>query len=219
MALRAAIYDLDGLAIDSEPCWIEAEISVMGELGVPLTPAIARETTGTRLDEAVALWARRFTWHGASLAQVRERIISRATSLILARAPAKPGLRESLRVMADAGLRCAMASSSPVTLIRAVLEKLGLTSAFEVVTSGESEPLGKPHPGVYLTAAARLGVESSRCVALEDSLNGVVAAKAARMRCIAVPDDWAEQDPRLVLADATIRSLHDVDRALLDRLG
>ena len=219
MGLRAAIYDLDGLAIDSEPSWVEAEVSVMGELGVTLTPAVARETTGTRLDETVALWARRFTWHGASLAQVRERIIARATSLILARAPAKPGLRESLRVMAEAGLRCAMASSSPVALIRAVLEKLDLTSAFEVVTSGESEPLGKPHPGVYLTAAARLGVEPTRCVALEDSLNGVVAAKAARMRCIAVPDDWAEQDPRLVLADAILRSLHDVDRALLDRLG
>jgi len=219
MALRAAIYDLDGLAIDSEPSWVEAEISVMGELGVALPPAIYRETTGTRLDETIALWARRFRWRGASPSEVRERIVARASALILARAPAKPGLRESLQVMAEAGLRCAMASSSPVALIRAVLEKLGLTSAFEVVTSGESEPLGKPHPGVYLTTAASLGVEPPLCVALEDSLNGVVAAKAARMKCIAVPDDWTDQDPRLILADATLRSLHDVDRALLDRLG
>ena len=156
---------------------------------------------------------------GPSVSQVRERIVARATALIVARAPAKPGLQESLRVMAEAGLRCAMASSSPVTLIRAVLEKLGLTSAFEVVASAEAEPFGKPHPGVYLSTAAALGVEPAVCVALEDSLNGVVAAKAARMRCIAVPDEWAEQDPRLVLADATVRSLHDVNRALLDRLA
>ena len=219
MPLRAAIYDLDGLAIDSEPSWVEAEVSVMGELGVPLTPALCRQTTGMRLDEAVALWASRFAWQGPSVSQVRERIVARATALIVARAPAKPGLQESLRVMAEAGLRCAMASSSPVTLIRAVLEKLGLTSAFEVVASAEAEPFGKPHPGVYLSTAAALGVEPAVCVALEDSLNGVVAAKAARMRCIAVPDEWAEQDPRLVLADATVRSLHDVNRALLDRLA
>jgi HAD superfamily hydrolase (TIGR01509 family) len=219
MPLRAAIYDLDGLAIDSEPSWVEAEVSVMGELGVPLTPALCRETTGMRLDEAVTRWASRFSWQGPSVSQVRERILARATALIVARAPAKPGLRESLREVAEAGLRCAMASSSPVTLIRAVLEKLGLTSAFEVVASAEAQPFGKPHPGVYLSTAAALGVEPTVCVALEDSLNGVVAAKAARMRCIAVPDEWAEQDPRLVLADATLRSLHDVNRALLDRLA
>ena len=219
MALRAAIYDLDGLAVDSEPSWVEAEVSVLGELGVPLTPALCRETTGMRLDEAVALWAKRFAWRGASLAQVRERIVTRATELIVARAPAKPGLRESLGVMVEAGLRCAMASSSPVTLIRAVLDKLGLTSAFEVVASAEAQPLGKPHPGVYLATATALGVDPTLCVALEDSLNGVVSAKAARMKCIAVPDAWADQDPRLVLADATVRSLHEVNRALLDRLG
>lgn len=219
MALRAAIYDLDGLVVDSEPSWVEAELSVLGDLGVPLTAPLSRETTGMRLDEAVMHWARRFPWHGATVAQVRERILAQATELIVARASPKPGLRESLAEVRAAGLRCALASSSPVTLIRAVLERLELTATFEVVASAEAEPLGKPHPGVYLTTAAALGVDPPHCVALEDSVNGVVAAKAARMWCIAVPDRWVDRDPRLALADATVRSLHEVNRALLDRLG
>jgi len=217
--LRAAIYDMDGLLLDSEPYWVEAELSVLGDVGVPLTAELARETTGMRLDEAVTHWYGRFPWKGASQAEVLARLTRAAHRLILARAEAKPGVRESLELFASRGIRRALASSSPLALIDGVVEKLGLYGQFELTVSAESEPYGKPHPAVYLRCAARLGVSPAECVALEDSVNGLVSAKAARMRVIAVPEAPHRDDARFGLADAVVGSLLDVNGPLLDRLG
>jgi len=217
--LRAAIYDMDGLLLDSEPYWVQAELEVLGEVGVPLTEALARETTGMRLDEAVAHWYRRFPWTGGTQAEVLARLTRAAHRLILSHAEAKPGVRQSLELFANRGIRRALASSSPLVLIDAVVDKLGLGGQFELTVSAESEPFGKPHPAVYLSCAARLGVSPSDCVALEDSVNGLVSAKAARMRVIAVPEAPHRGDLRFALADAVVSSLLDVDGRLLDRLA
>jgi sugar-phosphatase len=217
--LRAAIYDMDGLLLDSEPYWVQAELEVLGAVGVPLTAELARETTGMRLDEAVAHWYRRFPWPGPSPTEVVARLTRAAHRLILAHAEPKPGVAESLQLFAAKGLRRALASSSPLVLIQAVVEKLGLLGQFELAVSAESESYGKPHPAVYLTCAARLGVSPMECVALEDSVNGLLSAKAARMRVIAIPEAGHLSDPRFSLADAVVGSLLDVDAALLERLS
>jgi mannitol-1-/sugar-/sorbitol-6-/2-deoxyglucose-6-phosphatase len=217
--LRAAIYDMDGLLLDSEPYWVKAELEVLGAVGVPLTAALARETTGMRLDEAVAVWFGRFPWKGPSQPEVVDRLTQAAHRLILSHAKAKPGVQESLAFFQEHGLRVALASSSPLALIQAVVEKLGLTGKFELLVSAESEPFGKPHPAVYLRCASRLGLSPSECVALEDSVNGLVSAKAARMRVIAVPEAAHQDDARFCLADAVVPSLLEVDGALLQRLS
>jgi len=160
--LQAVIYDLDGLLIDSEPCWEQAEMEVLRSVGVPLTPEQCHETTGLRLDEAVAYWAARHPWTGVSLEDVVRRILQRVLALLAERAPLKPGVRESLEVVRRAGLRVALASSSPLVLIEGALDRVGLRGVFEQVESAEGERFGKPHPGVYLTAAARLGVSRNR---------------------------------------------------------
>jgi sugar-phosphatase len=129
----------------------------------------------------------------------------------------KPGLRQAFDCVRRRGLALAIASSSPYRLIRAVVSALGLD--VETIYSAEDEPFGKPHPGVYLETARRLGVHPLTCVAFEDSLPGVIAAKAARMRCVAVPEPPNDSDPRFVLADAVVRSLDEVDDALWTRLG
>ena len=218
-ALQAVIYDLDGLLIDSEPCWRQAEIEVLGGLGVPLTPERALETTGLRMDETVAYWAARYPWKGASQQEVAERILRRVLALLAERAPLKPGAHESLAVVHGAGLRVALASSSPLALIDGVLEHFGLLAQFEQVVSAEHERFGKPHPDVYLKAAARLGLPPGVCLALEDSVNGVLSATSAGMRCIAVPERWPVVDPRFGAADTVVRSLLDVDRGLLERVA
>ena len=89
-------------------------------------------------------------------------------------------------------MRLAVASSSPMVLIDAALQGLGLARTFEVVVSAENEVLGKPRPGVYLRAAKELTVDADACLAIEDSLNGTLAAKAARMSCCSIPEprDW-----------------------------
>jgi len=216
--LRAAIYDMDGLLLDSEPYWVQAELEVLGGVGVPLTEALARETTGMRLDEAVAHWYRRFPWTGQSQGEVLARLTRAAHRLILAHAEAKPGVPESLRLFARLGIRRALASSSPLSLIRAVVDKLGLQGHFEITVSAESEQHGKPHPAVYLTCARQLGLRPPECVALEDSVNGLSSAKAAGMHVIAVPEAAHRTDVRYRAADVVVNSLLEVDQALLERL-
>ena len=216
--LRAVIYDLDGLLIDSERCWEQAEVEVLRSVGVPLTAERCRETTGLRLDEAVAYWAVRHPWTAVPLEEVVRRVLERVLALLVERAPLKPGARESLAMFRRAGLRVAVASSSPLALIEGALERVGLKSEFEQVVSAEGERFGKPHPGVYLTTAARLGVPPASCVALEDSVNGVLAATTAGMRCIAVPERWPVVDARFSRADAVVRSLLEVNEDVLRQI-
>lgn len=212
------MLDMDGVIIDSEPLWQDAEIEVFGAVGVPLDRELCRETTGLRMDEAVAYWYRRVPWEGPTPTEVGDRLLRRVTELIAERAEPLPGLDDLLDRLDRHGVPVALASSSPLVLIEAVLDRFGVADRLAAVHSAEGEPYGKPHPAVYLTTAEQLGVDPAACVAVEDSANGVVAAKAARMGCIAVPAAVERDDPRFGIADATVDSLQAIDDALLGRL-
>lgn len=202
----AAIFDLDGLLIDSEPIWREVEQRVFGELGVLLTDDLCRSTMGLPVDAVVAHWYELEPWPDVEPRDVEFAIIGGVIETIRERATAMPGVEHALLLAESLGLRRAIASSSHEIVIEAALERLGLRGAFEVVVSAEHEPFGKPHPGVYLSAARRLGIEPERCVALEDSPNGVRAAKAAGMRCIAVPEAGVDR-AAVDAADVVLASL------------
>jgi sugar-phosphatase len=215
---RAVIFDMDGLLIDSEPLWVRAEMQIFGELGVVLAEADCARTKGLRVDDVITYWQARRPWTGATPAEVQARLVARVADLLRAEGRALPGVHEAMTVARQGGRPVALASSSPRVLIEAALERLGLTRAFDVVQSAETEPLGKPHPGIFLRTAERLGVSAASCVVLEDSLTGVIAAKAARMTCVAVPFDHPHHDARFVIADTIIASLHEVTPRLLDEL-
>ena len=129
-----------------------------------------------------------------------------------------PGVHETLEALAAAGYPLAIASSSSSEIIAAVLETLDIGGYFRVTQSAEHEPFGKPHPGVYIEAARRLGIEPWRCLAFEDSPNGVIAAKAARMTCIAVPDRALAADRRFGAADLVLSSLTEFQVAMVGEL-
>jgi HAD superfamily hydrolase (TIGR01509 family) len=217
--LRAVFFDMDGLLIDSEPLWHEAEIHGFGLAGLRLTAEQCLETTGLRVDEVVRFrWAER-PWETPSQETVTAAIVERLVALVHEKGVLKRGVPEALDFARRSGLRMALASSSPYVIIDAVLDTFGLRSAFEVIHSAEEEERGKPEPDVYLTAARKLGVDPKRSLALEDSPNGVLAAKAAGMKCIAVPEPVHRHDPRLLRADAVIDWLGDFDADLLKRLS
>jgi sugar-phosphatase len=217
--LRAVVFDMDGLLVDSEPLWVRAEVEIFGEVGVPLREEDCAQTKGLRADDVVAFWHARHAWPSPEPGAVQARLVARVADLVRAEGRALPGVARALAAARESGRRVALASSSPGLVIRATLERLGLGAAFDVVQSAETEPHGKPHPGIFLTTAARLGVAPTDCVVVEDSLTGVVAAKAARMACLAVPCDYPLHDARFVLADAVVSSLEDVSPALLATLG
>jgi sugar-phosphatase len=216
--LRALLFDMDGLLIDSEPLWHEAEIYGFGLAGLRLTAEQCLETTGLRVDEVVQFRYAEHPWAAPSQDAVAAAIAGRVVELVCAKGVLKPGVAEALDFARASGLRIALASSSPYVIIDAVLDTFGLRSAFEVIHSAEEEARGKPEPDVYLTTARKLGVEPAVCLALEDSPNGVVAAKAAGMKCIAIPEPVLRNDPRLARADAILESLIEVNAELLNRL-
>jgi sugar-phosphatase len=209
--MKAAILDMDGLLIDSEPLWRRAEREVFATVGLALTDSDCRRTTGLRADEVVRFWFDRHQWQGPGCDEVHDRLLGRVTELIRTEGRAMAGVHNALACVQSAGLRLALASSSPAELIDVVLETLGFEGVFEVVCSGADEEHGKPDPAVYLTTLSKLGVPAGDCIAFEDSVAGVQAAKAAGILAIAVPDPAAFSDPGFDTADLKLRSLADFD--------
>jgi sugar-phosphatase len=217
--LEAAIFDMDGLLADTEPLWHEVECAAYAEVGLSMTAEECMQTMGLRVDEAVAYWFARSPWTGPTPDELSARIVERMVIEIRGRTAPMPGAVDLIERMRARGWRVGLASSSPYAIIEAVVTRCDLGDAFDVVHSAQDEEWGKPHPAIFLTTAAQLGVDATACVALEDSVNGMVAAKAARMRCIAVPMPAALSDSRWALADLVVDSLAAVDDAVLDRLG
>jgi HAD superfamily hydrolase (TIGR01509 family) len=204
---RAVIFDMDGLLIDSEPYWKMAEKKVFGELGLDLTDELLRQVMGFRLSEVVKHWHTYQPWNNADLARTETDVLETVRNMILDHAEPMPGVYDVLELLHSNGYPMAVASSSAMSLIEAVLEKLQIRHYFSVIWSAEFEPYGKPHPGIFITAAEKLSVPPSQCLVLEDSINGVIAAKAARMRCIAVPELATSGDPGFAIADLKVDSL------------
>ena len=218
---RAAIFDMDGLLVDTEPCWRSVEIEVFGEFGVDITPLLAQGLTmGMRVDEVVAFFRSRLPWDGPSDGEVAERIVSGIVAAIWQRVELLPGAVEAIDLLTRYGLETALASGSTPPVIDAVLRRFGLAGRFSVVSSAVDDALGKPHPAIFLRTAAALRADPLECVVLEDSLNGCIAAKAARMRVVAVPDARVAVDDRFAIADIRLESLVDLgDDAVAELLG
>jgi sugar-phosphatase len=217
--IEAVIFDMDGVLIDSEPFWQESEIDAFGRAGLRLTREMCVQTMGLRVDEVVEFWRRRHSWEGHTSEEIEEAIIGGVAERILSKGEAKDGVAHALTFFRSRGVKVALASSSAYRLIRAVTEAFGLADKFDCVYSAEEEEYGKPHPGVYITTARRLGVAPSTCLAVEDSFNGVLAAKAARMKCIAIPEEGARRELRFAIADAVLGSLEEIDEEVWRRLS
>ena len=210
--LAAAVFDMDGLLVDSEPLWHRAEIAVFARHGVALTEELGRTTKGMFVGEVARHWHARRPWEGASPDEVATEILDAMAVLLAEQAPLLPGVPHALRFCRVRVPLLALASSSPLRLIDIVLDRHGLRGWFQAVHSAEAEPAGKPDPAVFLTTARLLGVDARRCVVLEDSPAGVAAARAAGMRCVAVPEHpLAVAHEDFGSADAVLGSLEELD--------
>ena len=214
-----SVFDMDGLLVDSEVLWHQAEIEILGALGVPLAADGCRTTKGMFVHEVTEHWFARYPWSGPTPAEVAVTIVDRVIELILTTGRLKPGAVHAVDLCAARGLSLAVASSSEYRLIDAALEHFELRRRFAVIHSAEDEEYGKPHPAVFLTAARRMEAPPKRCVVWEDAPAGVVAAKAASMACIAVPEPGEGHHPAFGLADLVVDSLNDVDGFSLDEVA
>jgi sugar-phosphatase len=229
---------MDGVLIDTEPAWRAAESAVFAGLGIPLSESDLLDSTGQPVEELIPVWRQRLpdaeptdteptdteptdtepTDTEPTDTEVADQIVDRVIAHVQAEGEPMPGVTATVALFERHGLRLAIASSSPLRMIDAVCDRLGL-DRIEVRCSAMEEVRGKPAPDVYLTAARRLGVAAAGCLALEDSPNGLASAKAAGMRCVAIPDPLLAADPRYRDADLVLESLTGLDEAALQWLG
>lgn len=184
---QAIIFDMDGLLVDTEPVWEEAETATLSAYNVVVEPAVRSRLIGLRNDEFLGS-IREIYNIKASLQTLHDEVLERMMDLIPRKAKPMPGVSEILTYVAELDLPTAIASSSPKVVIEAVVTTHGWEEFLPVRCSAEHLPKGKPAPDVYLEAAKALNISPTVCLALEDSPNGARAAIAAGMTCFAVPD-------------------------------
>ena len=210
--IRAALFDLDGLLVDSERLWDGATRDAVERHGRRYDGAEVAAHIGMRLADVTAFLHRHYRLPGTAEDFGRE-LVEAVRARFAAELRPMPGAEAALALALDLGLARGLASSSPRVLIDAALDRCGWTDVFSAVLSGDDVERGKPHPDIFLRAAARLGAAPEACVVLEDSVNGARAAKAAGMRCIAVPHP--AMDRAALAADVTLESLTALEAAHL----
>ena len=215
MTLTATLFDMDGLLIDSEILWHQAELEIFGGLGVVISDAQDRSTKGMFVDRVVDYWYARSPWSGPSREEVVTQLVDRVGELVETEGRLMPGALRALD-LAHARGPVALASSTPLALILRCLDHFGLRSRFASINSAEFEALGKPHPAVFLTAADSIDAEPTECLVFEDSALGVLAAKAASMTVVAVPSPDDRDEPTFAIADLLLASLEDLSEEWLD---
>lgn len=207
--IKAVIFDMDGLLIDSEPLWWDAEIEVAKNVGLNLTKTQTLETTGLKVDKIVDHWFDIKPWTTPSKKEVERALVKNLVARVEEAGKEKAGATQILELMKKKNVKIALASSSLMSIIDAATNKLGIREYFDEIYSAEFEEHGKPHPGVYLTTAKMLDVAPEECLAFEDSFNGLLAAKSARMKCVCVPEETFLNNPKLAIADLILPSLLD----------
>ncbi len=197
---EAVIFDMDGVLVNSEPLWRKAMIKGFSEAGVYLTEEDCLKTQGTRFKEVVQYWK---TIHpvSASAKEIEAQVMLLLLNLIRSEGKPMPFIPETLDFCKKNQLKIGLATSSDTVLMNTVVDALHIRSYFDIMVSAEFMTYGKPHPEVFLTCAEKLGVRPDKCLVIEDSINGVVAAKAAQMQVIAVPDPDHQQQRQFALAD------------------
>lgn len=208
--VKALIFDMDGVLIDSEPLWRKAMIIGFNSVGMPFTEEDCRKTTGMRFREVVEVWVKHFKVEGVNTVQLENQVLDILINLIQTEGRPIEGALDVLNYAKKSGLKVGLATSSSERLMHAVLTKLNLNDSFDALVSAELMVYGKPHPEVFLVCAHKLNAAPMDCVVIEDSVNGVVAAKAAQMKVFAIPDHEHKMRKEFGAADFFCRDMKQV---------
>jgi HAD superfamily hydrolase (TIGR01509 family) len=218
MTIKAVIFDMDGVLVDSEVYWAKSRVEYADDRNREWTDdlqrlAMGRSTVGwatvmkehLNLDESI----------DEIIAEMKERVIAHYELKM----PTRPGAIESVKHMSK-HLRVGLASGSPTEIIKAVLRITELDQIFEVMIYGDDIPNGKPAPDIYLEAMKQLGITPDVTVGIEDSSNGILSLKAAGMYSVAAPSpEFPLSDEILVMVDAHITTLEDFTIDLIHEIG
>ena len=191
--VRAVIFDMDGVLTDSEPLINAAAIAMFAEKGLAVQAEDFHPFVGAGEDKYIGGVAQKYRFD-LELSEAKRRTYELYLAMVPTRLVSFPGAENLVVDCRKAGLRIAVASSADRVKIEANLTKIGLpVEAWDAVVTGEDIIAKKPAPDIFLHAAVKLGIPASQCVVVEDAVNGVLAAKAAGMRCVAVAQTFSAQ--------------------------
>ncbi|HNX36142.1 MAG TPA: HAD-IA family hydrolase [Kiritimatiellia bacterium] len=209
--MRAAIFDMDGVLADSEPLICAAACAMFRERGLIVRPEDFHPFVGAGENRYIGGVAEKY---GVALdiAQAKARTYELYLRMVPEKLSVFPGAAALVAALRAEGWPCAVASSADRIKVDANLRKIGLPAAsWQAVVTAEDVERRKPDPAIFLKAAARLGVEPARCTVIEDAVNGIAAAKAAGMRCVAVATTFPAE--KLTQADVVRASIAEVTLA------
>lgn len=218
MSLSTVIFDMDGLLIDSEPLWKEASQEIFAQYEINLTDEQYAITTGLRTREFTEWWLARHQVPASEFPVAEELILASVMDKVSKRGLVMPGVDHILNFFKEMNFKIGIASSSSEELIHLVVEKLGIGSYLQNISSAGNLLHGKPHPQVYLNCALALDSKPTDCICFEDSFNGMIAVKAARMHCVVVPGHEHYKEQRWGAADLKLSSLQNFNKLHLNLL-
>lgn len=216
MTIKYVIFDMDGVLVDSEPLWAESQIEVLAQYGATITePDCEKYTRGLRVDELAAVWVKKFHLDVDPI-PLRDEIVDLVCRKITEKSMPMDGIYPLLDFLKSKKIPTALATSSNRKVIKTVFDKLKLWDYFPIQCTAADEELAKPHPAVYLSAIKALGTTPCDCIIIEDSVTGLIAAKAANVRTFIVNPKFT--DERFAIADERVAGLHDVLKILQQEL-
>lgn len=178
---KAIIFDMDGVIIDTEKIWKQAEKEVFSSLGVQVTDEHSKETQSMTTSEVAHYWYEKFPWKGKSLKETEQMVIYRVAELIESEECLINGVENFIENLKTKNYKIGLATNCPLSIISVVLGRLKITHFFDIISSSEFEEKGKPDPAIYYTTAKKLNVEPKDCLVIEDLYTGMLAAKKAGM--------------------------------------
>ncbi len=208
---------MDGLLLDSEPLWRRAEVNIFNAYGIPLTEVMCDEVMGLRIDEVVSFWFKKFDKNCQNLSKVVYEIIDEVAELIKSEGEVLPGATELVKEAKQMGWNTAIVSSSYLKLIKVFVQKFDLENDLDGLFSAEHCKYGKPHPEVFISALEKLNGSVDHTWVFEDSIHGMVAAKAAKMKVCLVPNYYNQNAKGLDLADKRFNNLLEVNLKDLEK--
>ena len=204
---KAIIFDMDGVLIDSEKFWKQAENEVFTSLGVKVTDEYSNITKSMTTSVVTKFWYDKYPWENSDLDTVEQMVVLRVIELIKTENCKIAGVKPFIEKLKTKKYKIGLATNSPGKIIPVVLKKLDIMHLFDSISSAEFEIKGKPDPAIYFKAAKKLGVEPEDCIVIEDSYTGMLAAKNAGMTVVAFTNGNREIDFKI--ADYKIENFED----------
>ena len=217
--IKSVIFDMDGLLLDSEFFWQKMEIELISKVGINITPEMQKSTIGFRSDEMIRYWYNFQPWENPDFKKMEDEYENSVLNFYINESELMDGAIYIIEFFKMKKLKIGLASSSTTNLIKTFLNKFNLDSMFDVIYSAEFEEHGKPHPGVYIKTAELLDTHPASCIAFEDSFVGLLAAKAALMKTVVVPDHKHRGENKFIIADLQLDTLKHFTEKDFERIN